>query len=56
MYTFYSDDDDGIKSSSSARRAVAEELSVLDSGRPEGRGSVRVKDGYSREQAPPCLW
>ena len=43
---FYSDEDDGIASSSSSRRAVA-----------EGRGSVRVKeDGYSREQAPPCLW
>ena len=56
MNTFYSDDDDGIAYSSSARRAVAEEPSVLDSGRPEGRGSVRVKDGYSCEQAPPCLW
>ena len=54
--TFYSDDDDGIASSSSSRRAVAEEPSVLDSTRPEGRGSVRVKDGYNREQAPPCLW
>ena len=50
MNTFYSDDDDGIASSSSARRAVAEEPSVLDWSRPEGRGSVRVKDGYSRKQ------
>ena len=56
MNTFYSDDGDGIASSSAARRAVAEEPSVLDSSRPEGRGSVRVKDGYSHEQAPPCFW
>ena len=55
MNTFYSDDDDGITFSSSARHAVVEEPFVLDSGRPEGRGSVRVKDGYSHEQAPPCL-
>ena len=56
MNTFYSDNDDGIASSSSACRAVAKEPSVLDSSRLEGCGSVRVKDGYSREQAPPCLW
>ena len=43
MNTFHSDDDDGIASSSSAHRAVAEEPSVLDSGRPEGRGSVRCE-------------
>ena len=40
MNTFYSDDDDGIASSWSARRAVVEEPFVLDSSRPEGRGSV----------------
>ena len=40
--TFYSDDD-GIASSSSACCAVSEEPSVFDSGRPEGRGTIRVK-------------
>ena len=39
------------------RRAVAEEPSVLDSGRPEGRGSVRVKEALqSRAGAFVCLW
>ena len=52
--TFYGDDDAGI-ASSSARRDVAKELSVLDSDIPEGRGSVRVKDGYSSEQTPRCF-
>ena len=49
-------DDDGIASSLSARCTVTEEPSVLDVGRPEGHGSIHVKDGYSREQMPLCLW
>ena len=56
MNTFYSDNDDGIASSSLAHHAVAKEPSVLDLSIPEGHGSVHVKDGYSHEQAPACLW